>query len=234
MHVITYIFYYQAFYSNNSRCGYDISQTYCSHYELNVATSPTEMIIKCLLLLALINTYIASQQKHIFIKLFKPENEQTHTSKSDNQWYIYVLKRISEVIQYNYEMQDKQKGGTSLVNMIDILTFQLSRDQPCRESTFHYQTDVTMTAPCGIMNFMSLALSSMTWTSMTWTISVHQTFMINITIYKAYIPFTDMCSPHYIQIHEGHNMSKESLIELFCGHTYTENIYTKDKTGMII
>ena len=89
--------------------------------------------------------------------------------------------------------------------------------------------DALLQKPCG-----SIYVTTQEVCSLSWRISVHPEFMINVTIYHAYIPFTDLCSPHNIQIHEGHEVNTTSLIEQFCGHTYLENVYAQNNTGVIV
>jgi hypothetical protein len=87
---------------------------------------------------------------------------------------------------------------------------------------------VSHRSPCGTVQH-SLSRAKFA----TWLITVRHSFMINITIHKAYVPFSDLCSPDYLAINEGHQIRAGSVIEVFCGHILLESVYTKFNKGML-
>ena len=88
--------------------------------------------------------------------------------------------------------------------------------------------DTKLTSPLKLMYF-----ASRNSTSHRWLIQVHKTFMINVTVFKAYVPFTDLCSPHTVGVYEGHEAMNDTLIEKFCGHVSMETVYTKHNKGLL-
>ena len=76
-----------------------------------------------------------------------------------------------------------------------------------------------------------------------WWITVHRSFMINITVVEAYIPYTAFCATNgeifnsntsVLCIHEGHcsghkkeHVHRDQVIEYFSGHILSETVYTK-------
>ena len=55
-------------------------------------------------------------------------------------------------------------------------------------------------------------------------IQVHPSQMINFTIIKAYVPYSDDCRPHAIGLYEATN---GTILETFCGVVQMESVYTK-------
>ena len=88
--------------------------------------------------------------------------------------------------------------------------------------------NTTWTSPLKTMSF-----TSQQPTSQRWLISVHDSFMINVTIFKSYVPFTDLCSPHNVGVYEGHEDMNDTLIEKFCGLMSMENVYTKYNKALL-
>jgi hypothetical protein len=57
--------------------------------------------------------------------------------------------------------------------------------------------------------------------------------MINITVKQAYVPYTDHCTNHHLNIVEGHVSHNVSILEKFCGHSSNEVIYTKGNKAVV-
>jgi hypothetical protein len=65
-----------------------------------------------------------------------------------------------------------------------------------------------------------------------WYITVHRSFMINITVHQAYVPYTDQCTSHHLDFMEGHS-STVTLLARFCGHSHREVVYTKGNKALV-
>ena len=89
-----------------------------------------------------------------------------------------------------------------------------------------------MTVPCGSIQYTSWALNSQV--REVWEIHVHISLILNITILQAYVPYSDHCSPHAIEVHEGLAVSDHSFIDIFCGMIKYESIYTKQSKAAVV
>ena len=88
-------------------------------------------------------------------------------------------------------------------------------------------------APCS-----SFMFSSLVPTTKVWTITVHSMFMINITIEKAFVPYTDGCkSDNYVLVNSWHGSrfcpACGFYIAHFCGHVHMESVYSRRNTASI-
>ena len=139
-------------------------------------------------------------------------------------WLLYMLTSLKESTLYlkqrGYDINNLKQMKFELVQR--VFAYKMCKHSKDKASNLNLHT------PCSYVYF-----NSWTPTSRSWSISVHQLFMINITIYKSFVPYSDSCSPHNVQIHEGHNLNNDSLIELFCGHTYMESVYTRYNKGLL-
>ena len=155
----------------------------------------------------------------------KSNNKEVIRSKSisisSKTWIRHVLLSLRGAIDHKDDNTNMLRKMTRIVQR--IVCYKL-----CYSDTKH-QTFAVLTAPC----FDFLTFTSWIPESKTWHITVHEVFMINITIYKSFVPYSDLCSPHNVQLHEGHSINNDSLIEKFCGHTYMESVYTKYNRGLL-
>ena len=93
----------------------------------------------------------------------------------------------------------------------------------------HAVVYVSHRSPCGtVQHFPNNAVFAK------WLITVHSSFMINITIHKAYVPFSEWCRPDFLVINEGHQLRAMSMIESFCGHILLESVYTMFNKAMLM
>ena len=67
-----------------------------------------------------------------------------------------------------------------------------------------------------------------------WTVTVHSTFMVNITIIKSYTNFSESCEAANVQVYEGHKYHRNWVIETFCGHIMYESVYTQHNKALLI
>ena len=73
-----------------------------------------------------------------------------------------------------------------------------------------------------------------------WMITVHRTFMINVTIHKGFVPFSVSCEHRgsHISLYEGHSnctdYNCDNLIEWFCGHVHMEHVYSRGNEATLI
>ena len=67
-----------------------------------------------------------------------------------------------------------------------------------------------------------------------WTISVHKYFSINITIWKAFVRYSDYCNTDRIILFEGNEVKEINKVGEFCGHVLLEPLYTKGNTGILL
>lgn len=82
-----------------------------------------------------------------------------------------------------------------------------------------------MTSPCQLISFQSRMPVRRQW-----MITVHTAFAINITIYKAYLPFSNHCGRNSLVIHEGRD---NFPIQWFCGNVAMESVFTAHHKGLI-
>ena len=79
----------------------------------------------------------------------------------------------------------------------------------------------------------SFYFTSRTAVTKVWSITVHRSFMINITIERAHVPYTKFCksNDNYITINEGLNghfcPTCDYTIDYFCGHVHMVSTYSK-------
>ena len=114
------------------------------------------------------------------------------------------------------------------VKAIHQLCFNIGHMESLRHSQYLENQTVYMSA-CGKLGTYSLAGSN----GSTWYITVHKSFMLNITIHEAYTLYSDDCSGHWIDIYEGHSATEIARIERLCGYEYHNIIFTKGHKGMI-
>ena len=85
-----------------------------------------------------------------------------------------------------------------------------------------------LTSPCH-----RITLRSWEVVAKSWYIKVHKSFIVNITIYEAFVPYTDWCSPHHITVLENTKQADNVTIDQFCGLIRMEPVYTKGREGVI-
>ena len=87
----------------------------------------------------------------------------------------------------------------------------------------------SLTAPYGSIFYES-------WNPSTkqWLISVYKAFIINVTVHKAHVPFSDHCLTHNVEVHEGHDTKHDSIIQRFCGFVNKEMVYTRNNKALIM
>ena len=84
------------------------------------------------------------------------------------------------------------------------------------------------TSPIGQIHFKSWIYHT---EELKWHITVNKYFMINISIYEAYVPYTETCTHQNIAIQEYRD---GSTIAQFCGHTSMECVYTKYNVAQLL
>ena len=129
-------------------------------------------------------------------------------------WMQYVLVSVRASLEYHRHVGNLREKTNKMIQRILPYKFCIGSNSN--------KSNVTLIMPCAYLYFKSQVPASRTW-----HILVHGKFMINITIYKSFVPYSDLCAPHNIQIHEGIIMDNNTLIEKFCGHTYMESVYTR-------
>mgnify|MGYP001550725569 CR=1 FL=1 len=72
-------------------------------------------------------------------------------------------------------------------------------------------------SPCGMIIFKRHQYSINQWH----ILLLSEKFMLNITILKSYVPFSDACSMYSLMLYQ---LQEKSL--KFCGHTENENVYS--------
>ena len=79
-------------------------------------------------------------------------------------------------------------------------------------------------------------------------LSVHRSLSLNITIHKAYVPFTDGCKPHYLAAYEAHHKDvldylgnkdayarpDKHALDYFCGRIHNEMVFTRSNKGIFV
>ena len=87
---------------------------------------------------------------------------------------------------------------------------------------------VALTSPCSIIYF-----KSRNPVVAKWLIKVYNMFMVNVTIDSAYIPYSDKCRLHDIEVHDGLNVTGHSMIDHYCGVISGEVAYTQYNRAMV-
>ena len=143
--------------------------------------------------------------------------------QSTKKWILYIKDSLHYFMQRNRVNQ-----LVSLADTVNALAHFEHNYHTCL--TLDYKTHFTsmLTPPCQFIHF-----TSMFFQSRSWTLVVQAVFMINITIYKAYVPYSDWCEHHTVEIHEGADVTNNTLIEQFCGHVYMESVYTKHHKAVL-
>ena len=85
-----------------------------------------------------------------------------------------------------------------------------------------------LTAPLSMISIQSWKLAHKKW-----RLTVHKDFMLNITITSAYVPFSDNCTPHNIDIYERQETFHNKRVARFCGVITMETVYVSSNDGMI-
>ena len=86
----------------------------------------------------------------------------------------------------------------------------LSFDPAVKERFRDYGTQ-TLSTPCNTLLFRGRSNASVVW-----YITVHTAFMLNITVHRAYTPYTDHCTQHHHKFYTGNY----ALLEHVCGHSH--------------
>ena len=103
----------------------------------------------------------------------------------------------------------------SVLDIISNMYSNIKLLYTCNDHASSYN----LTRPCHAISFSSWEPSSHHW-----RIHVHMSLMINITIVKAYILFSDLCHPHNIGVFEGHAGDNQTRIDYFCGLVKLESV----------
>ena len=163
-------------------------------------TYDVKMIIKnylVILLVILITAFIDNMSGHAYIKhdnlslvrYLISNDTDAQPFIMTKSVYNYSHKYIQRVLELILNDKYVLKSTFSIQEIIDTFVRFLRIDTICGHTT---NQDVNLLkAPCGLMTFMSMKPAYRNW-------RIHGIFMINITIFEAYIPFTDLCFPHNI------------------------------------
>ena len=95
------------------------------------------------------------------------------------------------------------------------------------------RASVSLTTPCHYFMFQTQHV-----TENVWTITVHKSFMINVTIAKAFVPYSRNCKNNYLTVSHCINKmevkdgarerTKHNHSEYYCGHTHNEAVYSEE------
>ena len=58
-------------------------------------------------------------------------------------------------------------------------------------------------------------------------------FLINVTIHKGYIRYSDDCDNELASVYDGHIIHSKMILGEFCGHILFESLYTKLSKGLL-
>ena len=117
----------------------------------------------------------------------------------------------------------------------DKLTFLYSFIHSQKNTWLYYQCTTVrhslnqslMTSPCHTIYFETYSVSKM------WQITVHESFMVNITIHRGFLPYTNKCKVYKMNVYEGNAMDDEAIIETVCGALQKESIYTRYHSALL-
>ena len=126
-------------------------------------------------------------------------------------WHKFIWKQITDV--YSGTLHSLSNELTKLAQINVCITFKINEQS---------------SSPCGTISVMSKMEETTTW-----IMSVNKIFMINITIEKAYVKYTDHCDPDYVAMFEGNTVANAKRLGYFCGHVLYESVYTKNNIGML-
>ena len=139
------------------------------------------------------------------------------------QWLTYLHAWIEHGINALYR-----------TNMLAI-HYELSQRHQCTipHRYIHTRGSIDLYAPCHLLLFQAQHLCECVW-----TITVHKYFMINVTVSKAFVPYTRNCKHNYLtfaqNIHgRGFTFNKweqimENYSDNYCGHIYNEVVYSEE------
>ena len=147
------------------------------------------------------------------------------------QWKVYIHYIIQYRILKNYNLRE--------------LYLMLAEPHKCLIlRNYSYQlVNQTLSGPCHAMFFTTRMSGNYIW----W-ITVHKSFMTNITIEKAYVPYSQLCTltntTSMLSVHEGHVSQVISCretcswinlpIEYLSGHIYMHYVYTKKHKATLL
>ena len=153
------------------------------------------------------------------LAIHRPEQHCQPEQDSGKDWGNYISLLTHSVIE-NLNRLEK----SSLTNTMSILTIRHYHHSKCESYDYlsvDFNLNNSLTVPCAYLHLETWLQSEHRI-----LISVYRSFMVNMTILKAYVPLSDWCTPHNIEVHEGHHMSQHFLIERLCGQISMESIYS--------
>ena len=133
------------------------------------------------------------------------------------EWLSYIMRELSSSIS---------SGHVSLRFMLlQLNTKQLLYDacSTPRHTLFH-------ALPCGVISY---TFNNFHHKICEWEITVNPVLMINITIDKAYVPYSDTCGRKYVATYDGNSTVDKHRLGRFCGHVLFESVYTRWNRGLI-
>ena len=128
-------------------------------------------------------------------------------------WKSYISSKCNKLILKEYQ----HYATTSFVQYLHSL-FQ-SRDLiQCNKYELLSHTMTNIYEMCSFIHVD-------TWkeVNITYSITVHSNQMINFTITKAYVPYSDDCHPHSIALYEG---TYNTTVDKLCGVIQMESVYS--------
>lgn len=134
--------------------------------------------------------------------------------------YVHLHKSFVTHIMLSRYGEAVLSYGTSNVQI--LLIAQSCITDKMYQSCFSPKLQSAMNEPCGVVDYRSSIVSDHSW-----FISVHKSFIINITVAKGYVPYSDDCLDNGMIFYDGFEMMGEHKLETFCGHMLLETVYTR-------
>ena len=155
------------------------------------------------------------------------------------QWINYPFKTMSQVIKVNV----KPVQANTLVKVSNFrriiwgLFYAISINKKAcikkdRQTSImmqqHSYYHLKQTYPCGY-----LVINDISITNVSWTFTAQKSFMLNITVHKLFVTYTERCIDSHAKVTEISSSNKTILIATYCGHSLSESLFTKYNKAML-
>lgn len=134
-----------------------------------------------------------------------------HQVEQVKQWKRYIPGLINSHILSHIASNMRE----ILVSLVRIYQYITAHEYTC------YQSNEVLFTPTHVLTLITHMPCDNVWTR-----TVHESFMINITIVKGY---SESCDVSYIAVYEDHQATSNhgsfnSIIESFCGHVHHQSV----------
>ena len=163
--------------------------------------------------------------------------EVKYIKQSEKRYMHYIDSGLFAILQY----LKKPLQGDSLNNLVASI-YGVTQHRHLYHNCLNVNTLLQDSDEAGKRDRLLVSLKSPCSTIYTkpsnpllaqWLITVYNIYMINVTINTAYIPFSEECRLHDIEVHEGLNVTDNSIIDQYCGVISGEITYTQYNRALV-